>query len=277
MHPIVLATDFSPAAKQAAETAARLAQSWHRELILLNAYRFWPTNPAETGDFPLSSQAMHDNSLHALRELAHHLHEQISPDLPIRCLAREGYTRTVINDVTTAEQAELLVMATVGTAPQSARLMGSVATDMAAETRVPLLLLPPDTLFTTVENAALAISIDTPPDALSLNTALTLARRFGCMVHGLCVHDETDTPAVAHRIEQLRTLLEQQGHTLTVLPDTDTSGRLLYETLLYAEQARQADLLMMLPQPHSWLRNLFVEGETQRMARLTTLPLLAVV
>lgn len=276
MNPIVLATDFSPAANEAAQTAARLAQSWQCELILLNAYRFWPTNPAETGDFPLSSQAMHDNSLHALHELAHHLRGQFGPDLPIRCMAREGHTRTVLNDVTTDEQAELLVMATVGTAPQSARVMGSVATDMAAETRVPLLLLPPDTLLTTVENAALAISIDTPPDALTLDTALRLARRFGCKVHGLCVHDETDTRA-AHRLEQLRGLLERQGHTLTVLPHTDTSGRLLNETLLYAAQARQADLLMMLPQPHNWLRNLFVEGETQRMARLSTLPLLAVV
>ncbi|MEZ0611567.1 universal stress protein [Fibrella sp. WM1] len=277
MKSIVLATDFSHPANQAAQTAARLAQSWQCELILLNAYRFWPTNPAETGDFPLSSQAMHDSSLHALRELAHQLHGQIGPDLPIRCMAREGYTRTVINDVAIAEQAELLVMATVGSAPQSAQLMGSVATDMVAETRVPLLLLPPDSPLTSVENAALAISIDTPPDALTLEAALTFARRFGCTVHGLCVHDETDTPAVAHRIAQLRTLLERQGHTLTVLPDTDTSGQLLYETLLHAAQARQADLLMMLPQPHNWIRNLFVEGETQRVARLSTLPLLAVV
>jgi nucleotide-binding universal stress UspA family protein len=282
MTRIVLATDFSPSANRAAHTAAHLAHAWQSELLLLNVFRYWPGNPAETGDFPLSYQATHDASQKALQKLAAQLREEVSPDLPIRCLTREGHTRTVINDVALTEQADLLVMATVGTAPQSVRFMGSVATDMVAETRVPLLLLPPNVpgnhALAEVQHVAIAISLSTPPDALTLDTALEMARRLGATVHGLCVCDNPDEdPILALRLHRLRNLFERQGHDLTLLPDTDTSGQLLYETLLHAAEARKAGLLMMLPQPQSWLKQLLSEGETQRMARLTTLPLLAVV
>lgn len=276
MNPIVLATDFSPSASRAAQVAARLAHAGQTELILLNAYQFWPVNPAKTGDFPLSSRAMYDESQRELHHLASDLRRQIDPDLRLRCLTREGHTRTVIADVTATEGAALLVMATTGTAPQSSRLMGSVATDMVADTNVPLLLIPPGAPLTIPKNAVLAVNLAAPPNALALETALRFARQCQSVVNVVCVDGHRRSEATRHRAEQLRTLLVNQPHTLTLLADEADSGQPLFSTLLQAAREQKADLLMMLPQPHNWLENLLFEGETQRMARLTDMPLLAI-
>lgn len=272
MKTIVAATDFSTAANRAAHLAAQLATAQNAALVLTTAFHFWPTNPDELGgDFPLSAQAMHDDCQHQLELLARAIRAE-QPNAPaIRCVVKEGYAIPAIRLVTETEKADLLVMATVGTSPQSAQLMGSVASEMVTETTVPLLLLPPSGARTQFQNAVLGIDLNTPLDAIRLDVTLRLAREFECVVNVLCIVDKPTDPMIQRKAEHIRHLLLDVPHTLTLL-----SGEEVYETLLQFAHDNKADLLMMLPQPHNWFRRLFVDGHTERVARLTDLPLLTV-
>lgn len=270
MKTIVLATDFSPSARLAANFAGQLATDRQANLILLHAYHLWPDNPAKTGDFPLSMKAMHESSLTSLQQLADDLHECIGADLPIRCIAQEGHTTSAIRSVTKDEHADLLIMSTVGTAPQSAQLMGSIATGMVAETNVPL-LIPPGITYAGVKNVVLGIDLASAPNAVSFDTALNFARSFGSVTNVLCISDKPDDADTRIQAEHIRHLLNLQPHTLTI-----KTGDEMYDTLLTFAHANKADLIMMLPQMRNWLQKLISEGETQRMARLTDIPLLAV-
>lgn len=273
MKTIVLATDFSPNANKVARFALQLAQAQKATLILMHAFHFWPANPAETGgDFPLSSKAMFDDSQKQLEQLAAALTEQFGSEVPIRCITREGYAIPAIREVTRLEKADLLLMSTTGTAPQSAQLMGSVATGMVAETNVPLLLIPPSVAYTAVNNVVLGVDLDIPPNAVALDTVLRFARQFGCVVNLLCIHPQPSDDHVRMKAQQIRELMVSVPHTLTILPGED-----IYDTLLTFAHDNKADLIMMLPQAHSWFRRLFVEGDTERVARLTDIPLLAIV
>lgn len=272
MKTIVLATDFSPNANQAARFAGQLAFAQKAQLILLHAYQVWPDNPAKTGDFSLSIEDTRESSLTALHQLADRLREEIGADIPIRCIAQEGHTISAIGEVTRDEHADLLIMSTVGTAPQSAQLMGSTATEMVAETQVPLPLIPPGITYAGVKNVVLGIDLAAAPNAVSLDTALSFARSFGSVVNVLCVSDSPDNADTRHQAEHIRHLLNPQPHTLTI-----QTGDEIYETLLAFAHANKADLIMMLPQVRNWFQKLIREGETQRMARLTDIPLLAVV
>lgn len=273
MNTIVAATDFSIAANRAAHVAARLAAAHRATLVLTTAFHFWPTNPAESGgDFPLSAQAMHDNCQRQLDQLTRAIRAE-QPNAPtIRCLVKEGFVIPSIRAVTKAEQADLLVMATVGTSPRSAQLMGSVATEMVTETAVPLLLLPPSGARAEFTNAVLGIDLQTPLDAVTLDVTLRLTRQFGCVVNVLGITDKPTDPTNQRTAKHIRHLLLDVPHTFTLL-----SGEEVYETLLRFAHENKADLIIMLPQPHNWFRRLFVEGHTERVARLTDLPLLAVV
>ncbi|MBD2756533.1 universal stress protein [Spirosoma validum] len=272
MKTIILATDFSTHANHAARFAGQLAKDQKAILILLHAFHVWPDNPAKTGDFLLSMKAERESSEKSLNRLAVELHEELGTDVVIRCIAQEGHTLNAIRSVTKTEQADLLIMSTVGTAPQSTRLMGSVATEMVAETQVPLLLIPPGSTYVGVKNVVLGIDLSTPPNAVALDTALRFARLFNSVINVLCISDTPDEAATKHKGEHIRHLLNPQPHTLTI-----ESGEKIYDTLLDFAHANKADLIMMLPQMRNWLWKLFAEGETQRMARLTDIPLLAVV
>ena len=272
MKTIVLATDFSPDANRAAHFAGQLALAQQAKLILLHAYQAWPANPAETGDFALSVEATRESSLTALQHLADELRETLGAAVPIRCIAREGPTMSAIRAVTKDEHADLLVMSQVGTAPQSAKLMGSVATEMVAETQVPLLLIPPGIAYAGVKNVVLGIDLAAAPNAVSFDTALSFARSFGSVINVLCISDHPDNADTRHQAEHIRHLLTPQPHTLTI----QTGGE-IYETLLAFAHANKANLIMMLPQMRNWFQKLISEGETGRMARLTDIPLLAVV
>ena len=179
---------------------------------------------------------------------------------------------SVIRAVTRDEQADLLIMSQVGTAPQSAKLFGSVATEMVAQTQVPLLLIPPGITYAGVENVVLGIDLAAAPNAVSFDTALSFARSFGSVINVLCISDSPDNVDTRKQAEHIRHLLNSQPHTLTI-----QTGDEVYDTLLNFAHANKADLIMMLPQMRNWFQKMISEGETGRMARLTDIPLLAVV
>ena len=273
MKTILVATDFSANAHQAANFAGQLANDQKATLILLHAWQFWPDNPAKTGYFPLSADAARADSDAKLTQLAHDLTKAFGSYTPIRCIAREGHARDVIHEVASEENADLLVMATVGTAPQSVRLMGSLATEMVANTTLPMLLIPPGASYGGLKNVMLGIDLAQPPTVATLNKAMSLAHTLGSTLNVLCISNKLDDPATHEQAGKLRELLSQQAFTLTIQAKEDD----LQDTLLAFAHSTRADLMMLLPQTRNWFVSLWEEGETQHMARLTDVPLLAVV
>lgn len=272
MKTIIAATDFSPSGNQAAHFAGHLARDQKADLILLHVYQYWATDPARTDDLLRSEVDVRERSEKALQRLADQLGELLSSAVPIRCITREGSVKATIRDVTQRERADLLVMSTVGTTPGSAQIMGSVASEMVAETVVPLLLIPPGIQYAGLKNMVLSINLAASPNAVAFDTALRFARSFGSVINVLCISDRPDDAATRHQAEHIRQLLHQHPHTLTI-----RAGEEIYDTLLAFAHDNRGDLIMMLPQTRNWLEKLFSEGETQHMARNADIPLLAVV
>ncbi|RYF78437.1 MAG: universal stress protein [Cytophagaceae bacterium] len=273
MKTIVVATDFSPAANRAAAFAMQLANAQQATLVLVHAFHFWPTNPSDTGvDAAIGTRAVRDICQRELQNVAQELAERYRSTVPIRTMVREGYALPVIRDVVQDEKADLLVMSTVGSAPQSAQLMGSVATAMVSETTVPLLLIPPESTYTDLTNVVLGIDLTTPLDAIVLDKAIRVAHQLGCVVNLLCIRNQPADVTLQDKAAHIRDLIGHVPHTLTIL-----HGSAVYETLLQFAHTNKANLVMMFPQKHNWFRKLFVESNTEHTARLTDIPLLAIV
>ncbi|MPR31855.1 universal stress protein [Salmonirosea aquatica] len=273
MKTIVVATDLTSNSNKAAHFAARLARDQGASLILVNIYRFWPANPAEVvGDYPLSTEEMRDNHQRELDSLANSIRKEYGSGIVLEALTEEGYVIPTVQGIVAEKKADLLVMSPVGSAPDGAQIMGSVATDMVTQTTVPLLIVPPSQEYGPFKNAVVGIDLDSPPDAFVVDNLLRFAKRFGCVVNVISVHSQPDEPSIKKRAERIRHLLASVPHTFTVL-----KGEEVYETLLDFTVSTKADLMMMIPQEHGWLWSIFNEGESQRMARLTEIPLLIVV
>ncbi len=273
MKTIVVATDLTSNSNKAAHFAAQLARDQGAKLILANIFRHWPSNPAEvTGHYPLSRGEMHDNHQRELDSLAKLLTQKYGTGLAIETKTEEGYVIPTVLGIVKEKNADLLVMSPIGSAPKGAQIMGSVATEMVTQTTVPLLIVPPSQQYGPFRNAVLGVDLDTPPDAVVLDNVLRFAERFGCVVNVISVHDQPEDLAIKKRAEHIRHLLASVPHTFTI-----KKGKEIYETLLNFSVNSKADLMIMMPQKHGWFWNVFNQGETERMARLTDIPLLVVV
>jgi nucleotide-binding universal stress UspA family protein len=271
MKTIILATDFSQGAKNAAHYAVQLVRDWQATLTLLHVYHYPPENLAKAGDFPLSVRMIREEAERSLKRLALDLHAHVAEPVTINYLLKEGYVLPTIQDVTRDLQADLLIMSTVGTAPDSARVFGSVATDMVPLTNVPLLLIPPRITYTPVNNIVLGINLLTPPNAVALDSTIRLAQQLNSVANILCVNDHPEAPETRERAEHIRHLFQVVPHTLTIQSASD-----VVEALLTFAKDNKADLIMMLPQARNWFERLIGEGDSERTSRLADIPVLAI-
>ena len=273
MKTIVVATDLTSNSNKAAHFAAQLARDQGAKLILVNIYQYWPSNPADVlCDYPLSSDKMRDNHQSELGSLATLLTKEYGTEILCEAPVEEGYAISTVKGIAGKTKADLLVMSPVGSAPHGALIMGSVATEMVTQTTVPLLIVSPLQEYGPFKNAVLGIDLDTPPDALVFDTMIRFAQRFGCVVNIISVHDQPEYPSIKKRAEHIRHLLASVPHTFTL-----KKGKEIYETLMDFSISTKADLMMMMPQKHGWFWSVFNDGETEKMARLTDIPLLVVV
>lgn len=118
MKKIMIATDFSPAARNATDYALRLAEAFDAPVVLMAAYEQEPILVTET---PLM------------------LNSEIEKDLVQRRLEQE-----VDNLMTEKPKAiDILVLRPEPKSLLGERLYGSTTRDMLFDSSIPLLILPP--------------------------------------------------------------------------------------------------------------------------------------
>ena len=87
------------------------------------------------------------------------------------------------------------------------------------------------------------------------------------------MEDEPDE-TLRKAAEQVKKLLVTQRHTVTI---HFLSGNNLSVALEDYLVEHRADLIMLLPKPHSRLRTFWLESDTQEVSRSATVPVLSVV
>lgn len=207
-----------------------------------------------------------------LSDLMHELQDVAKGSVDISMLAEEGLTKDVIDKVVAEQKADLLIMGTAGDHSEGVRYFGSLATDMIPEIRVPMLLIPPGATFTSFKNIAMAIDLTDSINAVALDNAIRFAHLFNACLNLVCVTDQPHQPEVEQTAERIRDLIKHQPHTFSIIEGGDFPL-----TLINFAEENQADLIMMMPKPHSWWYRLISEGNTQQVARQSEIPVLAVV
>ncbi len=268
MSTILLATDFSASAHWATDYARQLAQQLKARLVLLYVYDPLPAVTPAHEWLTSTAEAQYMHAMHQLTQLRSQLLTQTKGALDISVIARPGSPASGIEDEARQQQADLLVMGLVGDEPRKARLEGSLATNLIPHTPVPLLLVPPGTTYHAIRNIVLALDLAHPIDSLALDTARQFARLFGATLDLVCVEDEP-TRKQQRAARQVCERLRNDPHTFRFLPGYDVVLALDH----YFAEAK-ADLIMLLPKPHTWLRTFLFESITQEVARLANVPVL---
>jgi nucleotide-binding universal stress UspA family protein len=137
---ILLATDFSPASKQALEYAASLARRYGSTIYLTHVITV-DGYPLISPEYVVSSlQKMHAEAQQGFRE---HLKSGELIELPYKVLIQEGNLWPSIEELIEAYDIDLLVVGSHGVGTVEKILIGSGAEEVFRKARVPVLTVGP--------------------------------------------------------------------------------------------------------------------------------------
>src|ERR1700739_2973105 len=159
METILVATDFSPSADNAADYAVELAKFFDAKLVLVNAYAMPPVN-YEAGFSVEIVSALQEGSVKQLENLKKRL---LLKDeyLTIECETEMGTAYDVIQSASKKHNADLIVMGIVGEAGKvKEHLIGSSAVYVARHMEIPTLIIPENVKYRRIHHIALACDME---------------------------------------------------------------------------------------------------------------------
>lgn len=134
-----------------------------------------------------------------------------------------------------------------------------------------MLLVPPGATYHKPQHMVLAVDLSKPVDAHALLEAKRFSQLENATLDVICREDEPDAP-LRKTAKEVYTLLADQLRTFRFWPGYDLAGLVADYVAEY-----ETDLIMLLPKPHNWFSTWLLESNTQEVARLATVPALAVI
>ncbi|WP_114782497.1 universal stress protein [Botryobacter ruber] len=185
-----------------------------------------------------------------------------------------GPTEVEINQAARVHAADVLVMGMRGAGAISQALLGSTTIAVMQESEVPVLAVPLQVRFNGLSSVVLAIDPLKLPGADTLEPLRCLAQTYHSKLAVLQMFTgKTDLEAQAGNLTAANLLATCFQHTEyqlhTSLGDDVAAGIQLFL------EKQQADLLVLVPQKHTFLSRLRNKSITGKMAARTLVPLLA--
>jgi nucleotide-binding universal stress UspA family protein len=186
MKNILIATDFSPAARCATRYGIKLAAQLNAKVSLASAYETLPI-PITDDPVILTVDDMQDVVMQQLTEEAVLYALPESPRIEV--FSRKGSTARAILEVAAECSADLVITGMKEHGKEFRRLFGSAVSGMANKTTIPLLIVPEGTRYIAPTNIVLAndfgpkMEISIPPFlrwlAREIKSNLTIIRFLG--------------------------------------------------------------------------------------------------
>ena len=149
MKTILIATDFSPAARNASLFGIQLANALKAKIILFNAFKAGASPSSELKKSKLRYEAMMQSDTRLLEEA-----KFLDPEHEImEVICDEGAAYRSIMDVAIEKKADCIVVGRKGNGSNIKDLFGSAATALAKNSNIPLIVVPENAKFERIKTA----------------------------------------------------------------------------------------------------------------------------
>lgn len=267
MKAILAATDFSKASGNAVSYAAQLAKLSNSKLILLHVYSI-PIVADVPVVLPVWDDLEQDFTKALERQRIALIHKH-GTDFPIECVCRMGYSvEEIVNQISKDLNVDLVVMGMRGADYLTEKLIGSETTKLIKKSDCPVLVINEKVKFKKLKSIVLAYDYEKKINKNVLNPLKEFAQLFNSKVMVLNVVNEKEKYSrvgvgVEHFIQNL-------NHTYHTIKNEDVISGL--DTFI---KDNKADMIVIISRKHTFLRTIFRESNTKKMAFHTSIPLLA--
>lgn len=272
MKTILVATDFSDASKNAVQYAADMAVFFNADLLLFHAYH----TPPVVAEFPVSYPTLDDvkkeaeKSLDNLRSI---VYLTTGKNFDVKCVCECGFAVDLINDYVKEQKVDMVVMGMQGADKITETLIGSITTSVIREGKSPVMAVDSKMKFKPLKKIVLACDYK-QFDGKILSPLKDVAERCQSHIAILNVTPNLDKLPGAKEATcamNVDTVLTDFSHSFHFYENGDTVNGINDFVI-----ANKADLVVMIPRSHSFIKNIFSEPETKRMAFHSVVPLLAI-
>jgi nucleotide-binding universal stress UspA family protein len=267
MKKILVAIDFTPASRNAAEYAAALAKSFQAGLYLLHVF----LEPAPANEIPArwmlaESELQKENDARMQKEVSY-LKEKYG--VAVSGSTQVGFTAETINSEAKEQHSDLIVMGMQREA--GSRIFGSNVITTVRKAKTPVLVVPQGASFTPPTHIVLTSDFREVQAASCWTLLYKLVETFDAALQVLHVQptgssgNEIEVPGK----EQLQQILSKCSYQYQRINDADVT-----HGVFNFIESHPTDLLVMVAHRHNLLERTFGNIHTRTMSYETKLPLL---
>lgn len=264
MKTILVPTDFSEAASNAAEYAAHFAKDVNAQLVLLHVYPV----PTPVTELVINQEELQKEHEAHLKKVAKHL-KKIA-DVEVTYMAKMGLAVYVIQEE--EKHATLIIMGMKGVDKFSEVLMGSTTTFTLRKTQIPVLVIPEKTKYKKPEKIAFACDHDPRTSVNTLDALKALMQAFASKVYVVNIKRKKESVTVNEAMSGFR--LESKQNDVVHLYYFPEKADLVEGIIEFANE-KKVDMITIIPRRYSLLERLFRRSVSKKMAFHSHIPMLA--
>ncbi len=282
MKKILIATDFSVPAENAARYALTLAKKLKADILLCNAFKVpaeapmasqvaWPL--MDYGELKQQATSELDSLVKTLSDQACSVVEDdYCPNISYQ--SGVGGVCEVVSSFVETEKIDFIVMGIAGAGGLIQLILGSNTKEMIEKTRVPLLLVPFEAIYTGIKKIAFATDLNTE-DLPAIQFVMDLAKKLDAAVTIVHVTNKEVDPTgkTQHFIDNFVDKMASSVNFSTVNYeyvwniDIDSG-------LKWIGNEEDLGLMAITHHKHNLLTKMFKGSHTQKLSRHIKTPLL---
>lgn len=269
MKTIVVATDFSPVASNAADYAAEMALIIHANLLLLHVYQV----PVVYLEVPLAMNetALLKDAENHIIQLKERLALKTGNKLKIDTLIEVGVFFQELDAVCEQVKPYAVVIGSQGTTAAERLFLGEHAVYAMKHLMWPLITVSPYTKFSAVKKIGLACDFDKVADTIPVDELITLVNDFHAELYILNTGKEkVYNPEIVFEAGVLRDMLKETKPQYHFISSDDAD-----EGILDFAVNNKIDLLIVLPKRYALFDSLIHRSLTKQLVLHSHVPVMA--
>lgn len=275
MQTILVPTDFSVTAKNAALYAIQLAEDLGiPKVILYHAYQL----PVSVDPMLPTMQLMDLNEIKKIAEdgvdnFLKQVKASITTEVVLEGVNEFNVLDTGIEQICENNNARFVVMGITGGGKVEEVLVGSNTTAIAKKSKVPVLIIPAECKYTPLEEIVIAcdfkkVAETTPVEPIKALLDETKAKLF---ILNVTEGGRSITPEVSQESLLIETLFQQYQPSYHFLEGDDFA-----EVINEFSSKHEIDLIITMPKKHGLFEKLFRRSHTKMLAFHSHVPLMVV-
>jgi nucleotide-binding universal stress UspA family protein len=195
MIKIIVATDFSPAAKHALRYILKATEKLEREIVVVNVVHIDSQSPPSLLSTLLES--MKTKAYFDFQALSEDMSKEFGANLPISFHAEIGRpTSKLIEKIADQENADLIVVGKKGETDMEKVFLGSVAASTAMHSKYPVIVVPADCKIYPIEH--IVDATDLYQDEQEFRKVMQFAALFNAKVSLLHIYSDDENTEKAN-------------------------------------------------------------------------------